>query len=69
MEKRYVIPNIDCSACAIAIEAALEEIQGVTKAEVNVGKQEVSVFFEEGKVAEPQIRSALVEAGYPPAET
>lgn len=66
MEKCYSIPSIDCSACAIVIEEALEELSGVKKAQVNVGKQIVDVEFDEAKVGEPQIVHALTDAGYPP---
>lgn len=62
--KVYSIPNISCMHCVNRIEQALLAIEGVTFAEADLVKQQVTVEFEQP--ADDQIiREALEMIGYP----
>ena len=52
-----------CNHCKHAVESALQELDGVNKATVNLEKGEVSVEFI-APVAIETIRAAIDEAGY-----
>lgn len=52
------VPEIHCGHCKSSIEGALQPLDGVTTAEVDVDARTVAVTYEEAVVT----RDALVEA-------
>jgi copper chaperone CopZ len=65
--KTFTVPNISCGHCTHTIEMELGDLPGVqsVKAEINSKK----VFVEWAAPATwEQIKSALAEINYPPAE-
>ncbi len=61
--KVYEVKGMTCNHCKHAVESALQELDGVTKATVNLEKGEVSVEFS-APVSLAAIGSAIDEAGY-----
>ena len=61
--KVYVVKGMTCNHCKHAVESALQELDGVNKATVNLEKGEVSVEFS-APVSIEIIGAAIDEAGY-----
>ena len=59
----YVVKGMTCNHCKHAVEGALQGLEGVNKATVNLEKGEVSVEFT-ALVSIEDIRAAIDEAGY-----
>ena len=56
------IDGMSCQHCVMAVKKALDELEGVTSAEVEVGSATVS--FDESKTDKESVESAVVKAGY-----
>ena len=67
METSFATPGISCEGCARTIKDALGAIPGVTSVGVDVAGKNVTVSHD-GNIQRPDLASALVAAGYPPAE-
>ena len=67
METSFATPGISCEGCARTIKDALGAIPGVTAVGVDVAGKNVTVSHD-GNLPRPDLASALVAAGYPPAE-
>ena len=63
-EHTYSVPAIHCEGCAGTIEEALEPVEGVESATVDLGAKTVRV---RGSADEKLVRRVLTAAGYPPA--
>ncbi len=61
--KVYEVKGMTCNHCKHAVESALQELDGVNKATVNLEKGEVSVEFS-APVSIEAIGAAIDEAGY-----
>lgn len=61
-----VIPvsGMTCDGCAARITQALEELDGVTAAEVSFAKRAASVQFNPAVISESAIASAITKLGY-----
>lgn len=66
MTKKTVlkITGMTCAMCVSAVGRALEGVEGVRRAEVNLGQEAATVEYEEGKVRLSDLEKAVVEAGY-----
>jgi P-type Cu+ transporter len=69
MERRpkravFAVRNIDCTACAIAIEKRLKKIDGIEAVGTAVMLNRVFVDYDESKLDLPEIMMAIKEAGY-----
>ncbi len=62
------LTELGCASCVIDIEGALEALAGVTRAEVNTGRREVTVDHIPAVTGEA-LASALAAAGHPVAKT
>jgi Cu+-exporting ATPase len=60
----FSVKNIDCMACAIAIEKRLKAVDGIENVGSAIMLNKVFVDFDESKVGIPEIRKAIKEAGY-----
>ena len=58
------IEGMSCDHCKKAVEAALQTLDGVCKAEVNLNTNSALISYEENKVAEEKIKDAVINAGY-----
>lgn len=61
--KVYEVKGMSCNHCKHAVESALLEIQGISKAAVNLKKGEVSVEFSAPVSVETMV-AAVDDAGY-----
>jgi Cu+-exporting ATPase len=58
------VSGMTCATCAVTIEKALQGVEGVEKAEVNLGLERVVVEYDPEKAGLTDIRRAVSEAGY-----
>lgn len=59
------VPGMSCAACPITVKKALTRVDGVSHAEVDYGKRQASVTFDDARVSVDQLLHATSEAGYP----
>ena len=64
MVNTYVVTGMTCSACSSGIERAVGKMEGVNSVEVSLMGKTMKVDFDEGKVSEEDIFSAVRELGY-----
>jgi Cu+-exporting ATPase len=58
------ITGMTCATCASVVGKALRQVNGVTRADVNLGQEVATVEYEEGKVRIADLEKAVVDAGY-----
>ncbi len=58
------VTGMTCAMCAKAIEKALTQVQGVSTAEVNLGKETASVEYDRSRVKLSDLERAIRDAGY-----
>ncbi len=59
------VSGMTCAACPIAVKKALTQVNGVTRADVNFGKKQVLVNFDDDKTNVQQLTQATTQAGFP----
>lgn len=59
------IPSMDCPVCPITIKKALLQVPGVSQAEVNFGKRQAVVNFDDAKTNVGALTESTKNAGYP----
>ncbi len=60
------VEGMSCMHCKLRVEKAVESVEGVQRAEVNLQAKEVVFDYEEGKVNLDKVKDAIREAGYEP---
>lgn len=60
----FSVQGMSCGHCKMAVEKALNNMDGVEKAEVNLDAANATVTFDSAKVSEDQLRATVKEAGY-----
>lgn len=63
MKNTYVVEGMTCASCAQTVEKAVQKIEGVDVASVNLATEKLSVTYQEN-VSEEQIKKAVSDAGY-----
>jgi len=66
-DNQYVlgVDGLACPFCAFGIEKRLNEVDGVTNVQIDVGESVVRVTLQEGKkLTEAQAHQAIKEAGF-----
>ena len=63
MKNTYVVEGMTCASCAQTVEKAVQKIEGVDVASVNLATEKLSVPYQEN-VSEEQIKKAVSDAGY-----
>jgi copper chaperone len=58
------VPEISCAACKTAIEAALNPLNGVRAAVVDIAAKRVSVHFDEALIGRDALVAAIESQGY-----
>ena len=68
IEARATIPvaGMSCAACAQRVEKAVKGLDGVYSAAVNFATEKATVLYDPQTVRLPDIRGAIVKAGYKP---
>lgn len=62
-EKELDIQGMSCASCVLRVEKALEGVQGVTKAEVNLATERARVFYNQ-EIPDDQLTAAVKSVGY-----
>lgn len=60
----FGVQGMSCGHCKMAVEKALNNLEGVNSAEVNLDAANVTVTFDSSKVSEDQLKATVNEAGY-----
>ncbi len=60
--KTIHIDGMSCQHCVMAVKKGLEALDGVTGADVEIGK--ASVTFDESKVKDTDLNDAVVQSGF-----
>lgn len=60
----YNVKGMHCKSCEVLIKDDLEDMEGVQKVEVSHEKGYVKVTFDEKKLKEDNIKSAIRKEGY-----
>lgn len=58
------IEGMHCTGCSNRLEKVLNNIEGVTSAQVNFDEKSAIVNFEEGKVTIEKIKENIEDAGF-----
>jgi len=58
------VPEISCAACKTAIEGALNPLEGVRAAVVDIAEKRVSVDFDEALIGHNALVAAIESQGY-----
>ncbi len=60
------VEGMSCGHCVMRVKKAVEAIEGVLKADVNLENKQVAVEYEEGRASLDKVKDAIREAGYEP---
>lgn len=63
-KEKYIVTGMTCSACSSRVEKAVNKLEGIEKASVNLLTNSMQVEYDEGKLNEEAIIKAVVDAGY-----
>lgn len=63
MEKLMIVEGMSCGHCSARVEKALMDLDGVTKANVNLETKEVKVELS-ADISNNLLRDAIEDAGY-----
>lgn len=65
LERRTIlVQGMTCAACSARVEKALNKIEGVEKAHVNLSNNKATVEFPTGLIEDSQLVSAIEKTGY-----
>lgn len=64
MKERYHISGMTCSACSAHVEKAVNRLDGVEKASVNLLTETMEITYDETRLSPEKIESAVEKAGY-----
>lgn len=64
MKKQYQVEGMTCAACVAAVEKSVKKIDGVDNVEVNLLTKTMEVDFDDHKITDANIISAVSKAGY-----
>lgn len=64
MKERYRVTGMSCSACSSHVEKAVNKLENVEKASVNLLTETMDVTYDETKITSAEIIDAVVKAGY-----
>lgn len=60
------VEGMSCGHCQMSVKKAVEAVEGVQKADVNLQTKQVTIDYEEGKANLEKVKAAIKEAGYQP---
>ena len=63
-KEKYIVTGMTCSACSSRVEKAVNKLDGIGKASVNLLTNSMQVEYDETKLNEENIVQAVVDAGY-----
>ena len=59
------VPGMYCATCPITVKRALTKVTGVSKVDVDLGKLQAVVTFDDAKTTVAALTKATTNAGYP----
>lgn len=60
------VEGMSCGHCVMRVKKAIEAVEGVRKAEVDLPNKQAVVEYEEGKANLEKVKAVIREAGYEP---
>jgi copper chaperone len=60
------VEGMSCMHCQLRVKKAVEAVEGVQRADVNLQTKQVTFDYEEGKVNLEKVKAVIREAGYEP---
>jgi copper chaperone len=60
------VEGMSCMHCQLRVKKAVEAVEGVQRADVNLQTKQVTIDYDEGKANPEKIRDAIRESGYEP---
>lgn len=60
----FTVTGMSCQGCANAVYANLSQLEGISKASVDLSKQEASVTYDEMTLTPEAIQAAFEETSY-----
>jgi copper ion binding protein len=63
-EKIYRVTGMGCDACVARVKKAASALDGVSRADVDLKAETLTVEYDESKVSFATLRSAVDQAGY-----
>ncbi|MCE5189597.1 MAG: heavy metal translocating P-type ATPase [Eubacteriales bacterium] len=63
-ESSYTVTGMTCSACSAHVQRAVSRLPGVTKAEVNLATETLTVQYDEAQAGFDTFRESVEQAGY-----
>jgi sulfite exporter TauE/SafE/copper chaperone CopZ len=64
MKTKIKVKGMHCTSCEKIIQGRLADMEGISSCKADYAKQEVSVNYDENKVSENKIKSAIEKEGY-----
>jgi copper chaperone CopZ len=64
IKKTFKIPDMTCSNCAMKLESLEDTLDGVREINASYHKLEMVIEFDESKLTEEQIVTAVKKKGY-----
>ena len=64
MKESLQIEGMHCAGCANSVEKALSDVEGVSKASVNLATEKAFIEFENNQVTREKLKEAVQNAGY-----
>jgi copper ion binding protein len=64
MQQHFPIQGMTCGNCVRHVEQALNKLSGISKLEVNLGKNEALVEYDSTLITSEAMATALKDAGY-----
>lgn len=61
------VEGMSCMHCQLRVKKAIEAVEGVQRADVNLQTKQVTIDFEEGKENLEKVKATIRETGYEPA--
>lgn len=58
------VQGMHCTSCAMNIDGALEDLEGVESADTSYAKAQVTITYDKEKVTESEIIKTIEEQGY-----
>lgn len=63
-EEIYIISGMSCAACSSAVERVTRRIDGVSRSDVNLTTNKMTIEYDENKVKPKMIKDAVKKAGF-----
>lgn len=60
------VEGMSCGHCQMRVKKAVEAVEGVQKADVNLQTKQVTVDYDAEKANPEKVKAAIKEAGYEP---